>query len=69
MAWKSHSSAVQELLLGPKIKDSATDTMVHSNRGIWFEINRDTPVPHGLRQLQRLLEQRIQSVTPLPSCR
>lgn len=51
-------SAVQELLLGPKIKDSDTDTMVHSNRGIWFEINRDTPVPHGLRQLQKLLEQR-----------
>jgi hypothetical protein len=26
--------------------------------GVWFEINRDTPVPHGLRQLQRLLELR-----------
>src|SRR3546814_2320397 len=31
---------------------------VRNGRGVWFEINRDMPVPHGLRQLQRLLELR-----------
>src|SRR3546814_16891130 len=31
---------------------------VRNGRGVWFEINRDMPVPHGLRQLKRLLELR-----------
>lgn len=29
---------------------------VRSETGVWYEVNRDTPVPHGVRQLQRLLE-------------
>jgi hypothetical protein len=51
-------SVVKSLLLGPKEKDEDSGEMVHNGRGIWFEVNRDTPVPHGLRQLQKLLEQR-----------
>lgn len=44
--WRTEltNSVVKTLLLGP--------------HGIWFEINRAPPIPHGLRQLQRLLEQR-----------
>lgn len=51
-------SVIKSLLLGPKEEDEDTGEMVHNGRGIWFEVNRDTPIPHGLRQLQRLLEQR-----------
>lgn len=51
-------SVVTSLLLGPKEEDEATGEMVHNGRGIWFEVNRDSPIPHGLRQLQKLLEQR-----------
>jgi hypothetical protein len=51
-------SVVESLLFGPKEEDEDTGEMVHNGRGIWFEMNRDTPVPHGLRQLQKLLEQR-----------
>lgn len=52
------SSVVNSLLLGPKEKNEATGEMEHTGQGIWFELNRDTPIPHGLRQLQKLLEQR-----------
>lgn len=51
-------SVVANLLLGPKEEDKDTGDKVHNGRGIWFELNRDTPIPHGLRQLQKLLEQR-----------
>lgn len=51
-------SVVKSLLLGPKERDEDSGEMVHNGRGIWFEVNRDTPLPHGLRQLQKLLEQR-----------
>lgn len=51
-------SVVRSLLLGPKEKDEDSGEMAHNGRGIWFEVNRDTPIPHGLRQLQKLLEQR-----------
>ena len=52
------ASAVQTLLLGPRVKDEKTGEMKRTHRGVWYELNRDTPVPHGLRQLQRLLEHR-----------
>jgi hypothetical protein len=45
-------------MLGELIEDSATHQRVRSGKGVWFEVNRDTQVPHGLRQLQRLLEDR-----------
>jgi hypothetical protein len=50
-------SVVDELMLGEIVTDKDTGEREHSGRGIWFEVNRDTTVPHGLRQLQRLLEQ------------
>jgi hypothetical protein len=49
---------VANLLLGPKKEDEDTGKLVHNGRGIWFEVNRDAPIPHGLRQLQKLLEAR-----------
>jgi hypothetical protein len=51
-------SVVDELMLGELIKDPQTEERIHSGKGVWFEVNRDTSVPHGLRQLQRLLEER-----------
>lgn len=53
---KLSQSVVDALLNGPKQKNSETGESVHNGRGIWFELNRDTPIPHGLRQLQRILE-------------
>jgi hypothetical protein len=44
-------SVIENLLHGPKEEDEDTGEMVHNGRGIWFEINRDSPIPHGLRQL------------------
>ncbi|UOK73858.1 aminotransferase [Ancylobacter polymorphus] len=51
-------SAVDSLMLGPWEEDEETGERARSGRGVWFEVNRDTPLPHGLRQLQRLLELR-----------
>ncbi|AIC29512.1 hypothetical protein IE4771_PA00005 (plasmid) [Rhizobium etli bv. mimosae str. IE4771] len=51
-------SAVKSLMLGPWEEDEETGERKRSGRGVWFEVNRDTPLPHGLRQLQRLLELR-----------
>lgn len=50
-------AVVADLLHGEKVRDPVTKELTHDGRGIWFELNRDSPVPHGLRQLQRLLEQ------------
>jgi len=51
-------SAVASLMLGSWEEDEETGERTRSGRGVWFEVNRDTPLPHGLRQLQRLLELR-----------
>ncbi|WP_287208533.1 aminotransferase [Mesorhizobium sp.] len=51
-------SAVGTLMHGPWEEDEETGERTRSGRGVWFEVNRDSPVPHGLRQLQRLLELR-----------
>jgi hypothetical protein len=50
-------SVAETLMLGNWKEDEETGERIRS-RGVWFEINRDTPVPHGLRQLQRILEDR-----------
>lgn len=50
--------AVATLLHGPKVRNEATGELEHDGKGIWRELNRDTYIPHGLRQLQFLLEQR-----------
>lgn len=49
--------AIATLLHGPKVRNEATGELEHDGKGIWRELNRDTHVPHGLRQLQFLLEQ------------
>lgn len=46
------ASVVDAVMLGEKKNG------VHNGKGVWFEVNRDTPIPHGLRQLGRLLELR-----------
>ncbi|ALU88943.1 hypothetical protein Hrubri_1738 [Herbaspirillum rubrisubalbicans M1] len=57
--WRANlsPSVIAGMLKGPKERDEHNQ-LVHNGRGIWFEINRDPPIPHGLRQLQRLLEAR-----------
>jgi len=49
-------SVVEGLLLG-KLITNDNDERVRSGKGIWYEINNDTSVPHGVRQLQRLLQE------------
>src|SRR3546814_20283030 len=59
--WRNRltQSAVDTLMLGDYEDGEDEDgERVRNGRGVWFEINRDMPVPHGLRQLQRLLELR-----------
>ncbi len=51
-------STVAALLHGPKVRNEETGELAHTGRGIWYELNRDTAIPHGLRQLQFILEQR-----------
>jgi hypothetical protein len=55
--WRSQltQSVIDTLMLGKWHTNKDTGER-HRARGIWFEINRDTGVPHGLRQLQRLLQ-------------
>lgn len=53
---KLTKSAVDELLMGKWI-EKPDGSRVRSGKGIWYEVNRDTPVPHGVRQLQRLLQE------------
>lgn len=50
------NSIIEGLLLGDWIEDS-DGKRVRSGKGIWYMLNRDTPVPHGVRQLQRLLQE------------
>ena len=46
------------MLLGDKVKNpTGGDEKIHSGKGIWSEINNDTPVPHGLTQLHQLLSE------------
>lgn len=52
---KLQPAVVAELMYGKKKKNPDTGELEHDGKGIWFQINRDIPAPHGLRQLQRLL--------------
>lgn len=54
---KLQPAVVADLLYGKKKTDPATGIAAHDGKGIWFQINRDIPAPHGLRQLQRLLRE------------
>src|SRR3546814_17907741 len=63
--WRNRltQSAVDTLMLGDYEDGEDEDgERVRNGRGVWFEINRDMPVPHGLRQLQRLLELRAPEI-------
>lgn len=49
-------AVIDELMHGEWTEDPpGSGNRVRSGRGVWFELNRGLPVPHGLRQLQRLL--------------
>lgn len=54
---KLQPAVVAELMYGKKKKNPDTEELEHDGKGIWFQINRDIPAPHGLRQLQRLLRE------------
>lgn len=47
---------VQSLMLGEVTTDEHGEKS-HSGKGIWHQLNRDTNIPHGMRQLQRLLKE------------
>lgn len=53
---KLQPSVIEELFLGEWTTNS-DDERVRDGKGIWYEINRDTPIPHGVRQLQHLLQE------------
>jgi hypothetical protein len=51
-------SVVDKLMLGKKIDDpSGGDVKIHSGKGVWNDVNNDPPVPIGVRQLARLLQE------------
>jgi len=56
--WRKNltQSATNNLLLGVKKKDK--DGNEYYEPGIWSQLNKDSKIPHGLRQLQRLLKDR-----------
>lgn len=54
---KLQPAVVAELMYGKKKKNLENEKLEHDGKGIWFQINRDIPAPHGLRQLQRLLRE------------
>lgn len=58
--WRNglNPSTIKTLMEGKLVTKPGTDLKVRDGKGVWFELNRDTPVPHGVRQLQRLLQER-----------
>jgi hypothetical protein len=50
-------SVVDSLMFGKLVKGDA-GVSVHSGDGIWNQLSRDIGIPHGARQLQRLLQER-----------
>jgi hypothetical protein len=51
-------AAVETLMHGPWVTNPETGERRRSGKGVWFEVNRGLAVPHGVRQLQRLLQER-----------
>lgn len=49
---------VDQLMHGKWVTHKETGARRRSGKGVWREVNRDLQNPHGLRQLQRLLEER-----------
>jgi len=55
---KSLTPAVLDsLMLGEVLKDEFGNKS-HSGKGIWHQLNLDTNIPYGMRQLQKLLKER-----------
>lgn len=53
-----NQSAVDTVMLGKLIDDpSGSGEKVRSGQGVWNDLNNDPPVPIGIRQLQRLLQE------------
>ncbi len=50
-------SVMDDLMHGKLVKNKKTGIKARSGKGIWYQVNRDIPAPHGLRQLQRLLRE------------
>lgn len=50
-------SAVNEVMYGKKVANPAGGAKVHSGKGVWNDVNNDPPVPIGVRQLMRLLQE------------
>lgn len=52
------SSVVETLLHGKFIKDpNDKNKRIRSKKGIWNKFNRNTQIPNGMRQLQKILEE------------
>lgn len=50
-------STVDAVMHGEKIDNPNGGPKVHSGKGVWNAVNNDPPVPIGVRQLMRLLEE------------
>ena len=50
-------SVVDVVMYGKKVNNPAGGAKVHSGKGVWNDVNNDPPVPIGVRQLMRLLQE------------
>ncbi|MDF3814333.1 MULTISPECIES: aminotransferase [Rhodopseudomonas] len=50
-------SAVDAVMYGKKVANPAGGAKIHSGKGVWNDVNNDPPVPIGVRQLMRLLQE------------
>lgn len=58
--WRTRlsQSIVDTMMLGDKIADPADpETKVHNGKGVWSKVSSDIHVPHGFRQLVRILSE------------
>lgn len=57
--WRATLTAavVDTLMLGPWTPEVPGQARVRSGKGVWYKLNADSPVPTGVRQLQRLLQE------------
>ncbi len=56
-------NSVERIIVGEakwrkKLSQTIVDDLLAGEGGIWQKMNNDTPIPHGLRQLQKLLLER-----------
>ena len=53
---KLQNAVIRTLLHGTEVTNKITKSVKNDGKGIWAQINKAPQVPHGLRQLQRLLK-------------